>query len=74
LKLLENALLSNPYQGIPLGHNYYKIKLAIQSKGKGKRGGARIITFVVRIGNSDVENIGLSFSFFVSFWLLKVVF
>jgi len=40
-----------------LGHNCYKIKLAIQSKGKGKRGGARIIIFVARIGKSDDENI-----------------
>ncbi|WP_439145490.1 type II toxin-antitoxin system RelE/ParE family toxin [Terrimonas pollutisoli] len=29
-----------------MGNNCYKIRLAIASKGKGKSGGARLITFV----------------------------
>lgn len=32
--------------GSPLGRNCYKIRLAITSKGKGKSGGARVITCV----------------------------
>lgn len=32
--------------GIPMGHDCYKIRMAISSKGKGKSGGARVITFV----------------------------
>ncbi|MBA2562257.1 MAG: type II toxin-antitoxin system RelE/ParE family toxin [Chitinophagaceae bacterium] len=43
---LEQALQNDPYKGIPLGSNCYKIRLAIESKGKGKRGGARVITYV----------------------------
>ena len=31
----------------PLGNNTFKIRIAIKSKGKGKSGGARIITFLV---------------------------
>ncbi len=31
--------------GISLGNNLYKIRLAIESKNKGKSGGARIIYF-----------------------------
>ena len=31
---------------LPIGHDCYKIRLAIASKGKGKSGGARIITHV----------------------------
>lgn len=43
-----NALLAeNPTSGIPLGYDCYKIRLAIKSKGKGKSGGARVITHVV---------------------------
>lgn len=43
-----NALLAeNPTSGTPLGHNCYKIRLAIKSKGKGKSGGAKVITHVV---------------------------
>jgi len=57
----------NPYQGIPLGQNAYKIRLAIKSKGKGKSGGARVITFVINeqeevyllslYDKSEIENI-----------------
>jgi len=43
---LINSLEENPMQGTPMGHSCYKIRLAIKSKGKGKSGGARIITHV----------------------------
>jgi len=36
----------NPQTGTPIGNNCYKIRIAIASKGKGKSGGARIITHV----------------------------
>ncbi len=45
LKLVE-SLEVNPSQGIPIGNNFYKIRLAITSKAKGKSGGARVITLV----------------------------
>ena len=37
---------NNPEQGTHLGNSFYKIRLAITSKGKGKSGGARVITYV----------------------------
>lgn len=37
----------NPYAGVDLGNGLHKVRLAITSKGKGKSGGARIITYVV---------------------------
>jgi len=43
--LVEN-LEKNPEIGTPLGNNLYKIRLAIASKGKGKSGGARVITYL----------------------------
>ena len=46
---LEKELLENPITGSHLGNNVYKIRLAITSKGKGKSGGARVITYVVII-------------------------
>jgi hypothetical protein len=33
-------------QGKALGNGFYKIRIAIESKGKDKSGGARIITYV----------------------------
>jgi len=47
LRNLGQLLSANPLKGIPLGQNLYKIRLAIASKGKGKSGGARIITYVI---------------------------
>lgn len=43
---LIDELEINPIKGVPLGNNIYKIRLAVKSKGKGKRGGARVITKV----------------------------
>jgi mRNA-degrading endonuclease RelE of RelBE toxin-antitoxin system len=47
LALLFESLKENPIQGTALGKNCYKIRIAISSKGKGKSGGARIITNIV---------------------------
>jgi hypothetical protein len=43
---LVNKLMEEPKLGTPLGNDCYKIRMAITSKGKGKSGGARVITFV----------------------------
>lgn len=40
-------LKEEPQQGTCIADNCYKIRLAIKSKGKGKSGGARIITHLV---------------------------
>jgi hypothetical protein len=37
----------NPFQGILIGKNCFKIRLSIKSKGKGKCGGARVITTII---------------------------
>ena len=44
---LQILLTRNPGIGTPLGHSCFKIRLAIKSKGKGKSGGARVITLVI---------------------------
>jgi len=52
LKLIQE-LKENPVQGTAIGKNCYKIRVSIASKGKGKSGGARIITHIV-IANETV--------------------
>ena len=48
LSKLIQELKENPIQGTSLGKGCYKIRVSIASKGKGKSGGARVITnFVV---------------------------
>jgi mRNA-degrading endonuclease RelE of RelBE toxin-antitoxin system len=46
LSVLIDSLVEEPEQGKPLGNNFYKIRLAIGSKNKGKSGGARIIAYI----------------------------
>ncbi|MFP4060317.1 MAG: type II toxin-antitoxin system RelE/ParE family toxin [Bacteroidales bacterium] len=43
---LIESLEETPEQGTHLGNGIYKIRLAVKSKGKGKRGGARVMTKV----------------------------
>jgi len=45
-KELIEEITKNPQTGTFLGNNCYKIRISIQSKGKGKSGGARAITYV----------------------------
>lgn len=52
LKLIE-LLENEPLYGTPLGKGFYKIRMAIKSKGKGKSGGARVISFV-KVTNETV--------------------
>jgi hypothetical protein len=42
-KLLDE-LEMNPQMGVDLGDGFRKVRMAITSKGKGKSGGARVIT------------------------------
>ena len=53
LENFKKELLKNPTMGDDLGNNTRKVRMAIASKNKGKRGGARVITCTVLI---DVEN------------------
>jgi hypothetical protein len=49
--LLTDTLKKNPTTGTNLGNNVYKTRMAISSKGKGKSGGARVITYFVSKDN-----------------------
>lgn len=44
---LSASLKENPHTGTDLGGGLFKIRLAIKSKGRGKRGGGRVITYVI---------------------------
>lgn len=67
LRIVIDSLEENPVQGESLGKGLYKIRIKVTSKGKGKRGGARLITLVQVIeeivnlitiyDKSDKENI-----------------
>lgn len=54
---LQKELLEDPFQGDDLGGGVRKIRMAISSKGKGKSGGARILTLNVLV--SDDANVTL---------------
>lgn len=46
LENLYSILLDNPKLGTLIGSSTYKIRLKVKSKGKGKSGGFRIITYL----------------------------
>lgn len=46
LSKLNSQLKSNPRKGISLCNNIFKIRLAVKSKGKGKSGGLRVVTYL----------------------------
>jgi len=62
---LIHALELSPVQGTPIGKGCYKIRVSLP--GKGKRGGARVITYIEIVENTvyllaiyqkaDMENI-----------------
>ena len=53
LEDFKKELLKNPEMGDNLGENTRKVRMAIASKNKGKRGGARVITCNVLV---SIEN------------------
>jgi hypothetical protein len=68
-KILDE-LEKNPQLGIDLGDGFRKVRMAIASKGKGKSGGARIITLnlvkrndclylIYAYDKSDTDNVSL---------------
>lgn len=60
LESLEQKLISHSPLGTPIGNNAYKIRIAVKSKGKGKSGGLRIITYLeVDFYIDDLTNIFL---------------
>lgn len=56
-KLLEE-LQQAPLSGADLGRGLHKVRMAISAKGKGKSGGARVITLILSYSEEESE-IGL---------------
>lgn len=54
-KILKESLEDNPFQGDELCPGVRKIRMAIASKGKGKSGGARVITYTILVSEYDGE-------------------
>ena len=67
LEALGEALQANPRMGTAIRKGARKVRLAITSKGKGKSGGARVITYFVEVAGvvyllyiydkSELENV-----------------
>lgn len=50
----RKEIADNPFQGANLGNGIHKVRMSIASKGKGKSGGARVLTLVMLVSN-DAE-------------------
>ena len=49
-----SELKENPFVGADLGRGLRKVRMAVLSKGKGKSGGVRIITYLIDKTENDV--------------------
>ena len=56
----KKEILKNPFVGDDLGCGVRKIRMAIESKGKGKSGGARILTLNVKVSEDGMNVILLT--------------
>lgn len=54
-KTLLEMLQENPMAGADLGYGIRKVRMAIASKGKGKSGGARVITYTADVITASLE-------------------
>ncbi len=55
MEAFVSELSQNPNIGTDLGNGVRKIRMAVKSKGKGKSGGMRVITFNIIIDRTDTE-------------------
>lgn len=56
----KKEILKNPLVGDDLGNGVRKIRMAIEAKGKGKSGGARILTLNVKVSEDGLSVILLT--------------
>lgn len=59
---LRDELMLNPMLGVDLGGGVRKVRMQITSKGKGKSGGARVITMLIQ-RSEDLNEVGLHYIF-----------
>lgn len=55
LKSLSQSLSENPFQGDEIAPGIRKIRMAIAAKGRGKSGGARVISYTVVVTEAAGE-------------------
>lgn len=55
----RKELSENPFQGDDLGGGVRKVRMAVASKGKGKSGGARVLTLTVLVSETDTADLTL---------------
>ncbi len=55
IRKLGEDILAHPRLGTDLGGGLRKIRMAITSKGRGKSGGARVITFTVVVAVEEMD-------------------
>jgi hypothetical protein len=47
--------MDDPFEGVDLGMGVRKVRMSIKSKGKGKSGGARVITYSLTADDEDIN-------------------
>ena len=53
LEDFKDSIIKNPFQGVELVPGIRKVRVTIESKGKGKSGGARVITLTYYVSEAE---------------------
>lgn len=53
--VLLSEIKDNPNMGVDMGNNIRKLRMKISSKGKGKSGGARVVTFTLLVADDSSD-------------------
>lgn len=59
LLVLRKELTENPLRGDQVGSHVRKVRMTVASKGKGKSGGARVLTYNLSMADTDDVEITL---------------
>lgn len=60
IRTLQHELIKNPYLGDAYGDKIYKVRLADESKGKGKSGGFRVMYYLLNETGEGINILLLS--------------
>ena len=52
---LNSIITTNPKIGTPIGLHTFKIRIGVKSKGKGKRGGLRVISYKIYVNQNNIS-------------------
>lgn len=58
-RLFLDSIKQNPWQGVSLGNGVRKVRFGVETKGGGKSGGVRVITYTLNKTDDEIVRVTL---------------